>query len=322
LSLFDKEPKVSVVILNYNKPTFTLACVDSVLHSDYANFEVIVVDNCSQFSSFVFLKEKIVKSQVMLIRTESNRGYAGGNNVGILHSTGKYILLLNDDVIVNGSLISGLVAIAKKNSSIGMIGPAVYQYNSGKLWGYSPGILKEDTDVVNVPLVVGAAVMISRTALNKIGLLDENYFMYNEDWDWCFRFRDAGFRTVCAPKLSAWHNIKENKIFTRHTAYFYHRNFFLFAARHCKTNGQVLNFLFKQLVWHKGWKLPFSYPFAALSKRQPEVIRSYFMGIIDGLAFLLKARFSPSTNTGKESLPKYEDEVMRRRSKELKDVIF
>jgi GT2 family glycosyltransferase len=318
-----KEPKVSVVILNYNKPKFTVDCVNSVLHSDYTALEVIVVDNFSEFSSFISLSERIDKSKVTLIRTNRNIGYAGGNNVGILRSTGKYILLLNDDIIVNRTLISGLVRIAEKNSSIGMIGPATYRYDSGKLWGYSSEILKETNDIVDVPLVVGAAVMVSRTALNKIGLLDDNYFMYHEDWDWCFRFREAGYRTVCAPKLIAWHNIQDQnlKIFAPYYAYYYHRNYFLFAAKHCSSMKETISFLFKRLVWQKNWMFPFIYPLIALKSYKKEAIKAYSVGIIDGLTFLLRSRVLMSAFAS-NIYRKHEDSIKSCPSKEWIDGIF
>lgn len=286
------EPKVSIVILNYNRPQHTVNCVRSVFESDYSNFEVIVVDNCSEFPSYIFLRERMEKYLVTLIRTESNLGYAGGNNFGMLRSTGKYILVLNDDVIVDSTMISGLVNIAEKSDTIGIIGPATYRYGSSELWFYSPEILRVSNEILDVPLVIGAALMIKRQTVQRIGLLDENYFMYHEEWDWCVRARDAGYRVVCAPKIRAWHNVREDTYFAPYFAYFYHRNYFLFAAKNCKTSQESVRFLFRQLIWSKNEGFSILYPFNALKKNKLKAFKAYFWGIISGVVFFLRLRFS------------------------------
>ncbi len=319
-----RPPKVSVVILNYNKPYFTLDCLASVFESDYSNFEVIVVDNYSEISKFISLKEKLDLSKVILIRTDYNKGYAGGNNIGIRHSVGKYILLLNDDAIIEKSLIGGLVELAEKNSNLGMIGPVIYRYKSHSLWGYPLKILNNSKEVVDVPLVVGAAAMVSRKALEKVGLLDENYFMYQEDWDWCFRFREAGYRTVCATKLLAWHNVQEQnqKSFAPYYAYYSYRNYFLFAAKHCTSKRETIKFLFNRIVWRRGWKLPFVYPFEALKEQKINAARAYFIGIIDGMTFLFRFHVLLQKNDGNKTHNITKDSTKSKPSKEWVDGVF
>ena len=290
MSGLDSEPRVSVVILNYNRPQYTLECIRSVLKSNYSNFEVIVVDNCSDFSLFTFLKEKIDVLPVKLIRVANNTGYAGGNNVGILHSTGKYILILNDDVTVDTDMMSGLVTLAEKHEAIGIIGPATYCYNSSELYTYSPEILKVNNELVDVSVVVGAALMIRREVIEKIGLLDEDYFMYHEDADWCVRARNAGYRIVCAPKVRAWHNVNEKTWLAPYFAYFYHRNYFLFAAKHCKTSREALHLLFRNIIWYDKRNFPALYPLFALTRARSKTksFKAYFAGIIAGIAFFLR----------------------------------
>jgi len=286
-----KEPKVSVVILNFNRPEYTVACVHSVLESTYANIEIIVVDNCSEISSLGLLKKKIETLGVRLIQIERNLGYSGGNNIGILHSTGKYILILNDDVVIDNRLVDGLVDIAEKENTIGIIGPAIYRYGSNELWFYPSEILKTNGAVVDVPIVVGAALMIKRDVVKRIGLLDENYYMYHEESDWCVRARDQGYRTVCAPKLRVWHKVQEQGIcYAPHWAYYFHRNFFLFAARHCMTKGEAIRFLFRHLVWYKSKSFPCLYPIFALVNRNIKAFRAYVAGIVNGAAFFIKVR--------------------------------
>jgi len=288
-----KEPKVSVVILNFNRPEHTVACVHSVLESTYANLEIIVVDNCSEILSFGLLKKKIEALDVRLIQAEHNLGYSGGNNVGILHSTGKYILLLNDDVTIDNKLIHGLVDIAEKNDTVGIIGPATYCYGSNKLWFYPPEILKTNSTVVDVPIVVGAALMIKRAVIERVGLLDENYFMYHEEWDWCARVRDQGYRTVCAPRLRVWHKVQEQGTSYSPTwAYYFHRNFFLLAARHCRTTREATGFLFRHLVWYEKKKVPIFYPLIALRNEKAQAVKAYFAAMKDGVVLFLKLAYT------------------------------
>jgi GT2 family glycosyltransferase len=287
-----KDPKVSVIILNYNRPQYTIECVQSVLLSNYSSLEIIVIDNCSEYLSFASLKEKLKALDVRLIRTDQNKGYAGGNNFGILQSNGKYILLLNDDVTIDNELITRLVSLAEKNDSVGIIGPVTYRYKTNETWFYPSDISKTKHEILDVSIVIGAALMIKREALLKIGLLDENFFMYHEEWDWCVRAKCANYRVVLAPQLCAFHNVQDqNTYFAPHFAFYYHRNYFLFAAKHCEGFGEIFSFLFTKLVWNKG-KLPALYPILALKKGKPRAFRAYLMGVTSGITILCQLRMS------------------------------
>jgi len=287
----DREPKVSVIILNYNRPEYTLDCVHSVLKSDYTNIEIVVVDNCSESSKFVFLQKKLAMLPVTIIQTGSNVGYSGGNNVGMLRSTGRYILILNDDVIIDKDSIRRLVDIAEKHSEVGIIGPLTYTYDSGNLWFYSPNLLQVDREIMDVSIVVGAAFLVRREAIEKTGLLDENYFMYHEEWDLCVRARAAGYRTVCALKIRVWHKVQEkNTYYAPHYAYFFNRNFFLFAAKHCKTTRKATSFLFKHIIWGDNNSSLFLYPLWALRNGNMKTFKAYFAGIANGLVLFFRLR--------------------------------
>lgn len=290
---FDAYPKVSVIILNYIRPKETIECVQSVLKSDYPNLEVIVVDNSSNDPQFNFLQKKLNPLNVLLIKTRSNLEYAGGNNFGIRHSTGEYIFILNDDVIIDSNLINGLVKIAQKYATIGIIGPVIYRYGSNDVWFYSQNIKYKTSEVLDVPIVVGSALMIKREVIYKIGLLDENFFMYHEELDWCIRARKAGYRTVCATKLKAWHKVPEDetiKDYSPYKAYFFHRNFFLIAGKHCKNIRTAFKFLFKHLVYYGGHSFPCYFVVDALRKMKIDALRAYLRAYFDGIIFFLKFR--------------------------------
>jgi GT2 family glycosyltransferase len=285
----EQNPKVSVIILNYNRPELTLDCVNSVLNSTYKNLEVIIVDNCSEIQSFSYLKTKIDQLPVTLFRTKTNSGYAGGNNAGILYSTGKYVLLLNDDILVDNQMIAGLVALITQNCKIGVIGPLTYYPESTKLWYYPDEILKSKREVIDVPIVIGAAFLILRSVIREIGLLDENFFMYHEEWDWCFRARTAGYKVVCAPRLRVWHRVKKANYYAKHFAYFYHQNYFLFARKNLGSFKDSIVFLFNHLVWSKADGL-YLYPVLALKNGHIDAFKAYFRGVIKGMAIYLMMR--------------------------------
>ena len=117
-------PKVSIIILSWNRKDVLRACVNSVLEIDYTNYKIIVVDNASTDRSAHELPLSF--PSVKFIRNKENLGYAGGNNAGIRYAVKKgtdYILLLNDDVIVDSDFLTELVKVAESDSRIGMVGP-------------------------------------------------------------------------------------------------------------------------------------------------------------------------------------------------------
>lgn len=284
------EPKVSVIVLNYNRIGETLDCIRSVQKSSYPNLELILVDNCSKRSSFDLLKRKVESLDVLLLRTDRNLGYAGGNNFGIRQSTGKYILVLNDDVTIPSELIEEIVRIAEEDSTIGVIGPVIYRYKTNEVWGYPQEISCSSEDVLDVPLVMGAALMIKREVIQKIGLLDENFFMYHEEWDWCIRAREAGYRIVCATRLKAWHKVPmlKDHLYTPHAAYFWNRNYFIIARKYRRGLGTTLGFLFKYLVYGGNRDFRFLFIPVALKNKKNKTLRPYLTGIIAGIVLFLK----------------------------------
>jgi len=139
-----------------------------------------------------------------------------------------------------------------------------------------------------------------KDVIHKIGLLDENFFMYHEEMDWCIRARKAGYRTVCATKFAAWHKVPEDetiKDYLPYKAYFFHRNFFLIAGKHCKNIKTAFKFLFKHLVYYGGHGFPCYFVIYALRKRKIGALKAYLKAYLDGIIFFLKFRIrraSPS----------------------------
>jgi GT2 family glycosyltransferase len=212
-------PLVSVIVLNYNGKDVLEECIKSILNSNYSRVEVIVIDNGSTDESYMIAKK--YEPQVKLIKSPHNLGYSAGNNLGIRVAKGKYIFLVNNDAIIHSDCIYELVKIASSDPRIGILGCKVYyrgtriiQHAGGKLnlSATAPPhirVFEEDhgqyDEVSDVDYVSGVAMMIKREVVDKIGLLNEHYFSYWEDVDYCFRAKKAGFRVVYVPKAIVEH---------------------------------------------------------------------------------------------------------------------
>jgi len=216
---------VSVIIVSYNTKKLTLQCIKSVLNegSDLKK-EIIVVDNASSDGSREEIRK--IKSGCRIIVNDINLGFAKACNLGIKSAKGKYILLLNSDTKVKKQSIKKLIDFADKSKKIGAVGPKLlnpggtvqasvfrqptvkrafrqYFLNDGKLLDkYAPG----DKKPVSVEVLVMAAFLISPEAKEKVGLLDERYFMYYEDFDYCKRVLEKGLKIYYLPLAEVVHH--------------------------------------------------------------------------------------------------------------------
>ena len=261
------QPKVFIIILHYGDIKDTKECLSSLEKLDYPNFEVVVVDNGTGKK----FKVKSSKLKVKLIRNEENLGFAGGNNVGIryaLKHKADYILLLNNDTIVEPGLLKELIRVGESDKNIGILGPIIYKkqdarnkkqtihFAGGKInWLYTKGIHLQDTrhkiqDTNRVDYITGACMLVKREVIEKIGLMPEEYFLYCEDVDWCLKARKVGYKCVLVPWVKIWHKVSAStKEFSFSYIYYHTRNGLLLAKRNAP-------FLIKILVYLKSfWML-------------------------------------------------------------------
>lgn len=211
--------KVVAIVLNWNLPRETFACIESLLSSDYPDLQVIVVDNGSTDGSPDLIRTRFPGIEVLAL--PENRGYAAGNNVGIVRALSlgaEWVLIVNNDAIVAADTISNLVVETRSRAGIAM--PRIDAWPSGGLWRAGarvsglyplPRSIREGELAVGKPIsidyAIGCVLLIHRTVLERIGLFDEGYFMYYEDLDFSARARTAGIPIIVVPSARAWHKI-------------------------------------------------------------------------------------------------------------------
>ena len=218
---------LSIIIVSYNTKKLTSDAIDSLYVKDQGiSFETIVIDNNSQDGSVEALRSYAKKyKNFKLIENSSNTGYAFANNQGIKISKGQYILLLNSDTVVKEGALKKLLDFAKGKGDAGVVGPkllngddtvqpsclrfptiknAILQYwfnQKGLFDKYAPA----GKNPVIVDSVVGAAFLITPKAKKEVGTLDEKYFFYFEDIDYCKRVKDAGLKVYYLPEAEIIH---------------------------------------------------------------------------------------------------------------------
>jgi len=225
-------PTYSIVIVTWNGKRYALECLKSLdAQGIGGDAEIIVVDNASSDGTPEAIEAEF--RAVKLIREKTNLGFAKANNIGMRLARGKYICLVNSDVVIPPGCIEKMADYLAENPEIGVVGPKMLSPDGGI--GYSVmrlptvwntlccalgfhSVFKNSTTLggfmmsgfpydatEDVEVLTGWFWMIRRSALEQVGLLDEQFFMYGEDIDWCHRFHKAGWRVVFYPKAEALH---------------------------------------------------------------------------------------------------------------------
>lgn len=242
------QPLVAVVILNTNRRDDTLECLSSVFASTYSRLQVLVLDNASSDGSVEAIQAGF--PDVQLTRLTENKGYAGNNNVGIrlaLEDGADWILVLNEDTILAPDCIERMVRAGESETSVGIVGPMVYHADEPEYIQSAGGVLDNlwrathlgqnelDTQQFSgnrpVDWISGCALMIRRATVEQIGLIDERFFYYWEETDWCIRARDAGWKLVHVTEAKLWHKgVQRDYRPSPNVTYFSARNRLLFLA--------------------------------------------------------------------------------------------
>lgn len=210
---------LSIITVNYNGLKDTCALIDSIPFNE--NLEVIVVDNASNEDEASIISQNY--SRVKTIRSDKNLGFAGGNNLGIKEAKGKYLFLINNDTVFKDFNVQALIDRLESPSQIGIVCPKIRfarDNNPIQFAGYTPlskitvrnraiGYSEEDKGMYDTPhstpYAHGAAMLIKREAMEKIGLMPECYFLYYEEIDWSMMFTRAGYEIWYEPACTIFH---------------------------------------------------------------------------------------------------------------------
>jgi GT2 family glycosyltransferase len=215
---------VTIVVLNWKRAQETIRCLESLAAANLRGASVLVVDNGSRDGSVETILQRFPEQAIVTLPV--NRGYSGGNNAGIhaaIENGAKAVLLLNNDTQVAADFLDPLLWVLNGDVKAAAASSAVLRADVPELlesayleiyWGH--GIIRhygvnklpgEGFDYVReVEVVVGCSVLLSVDAVKAIGPLDESYFAYHEEVDWCFRARRAGYRVYWHPYSRVWHN--------------------------------------------------------------------------------------------------------------------
>jgi hypothetical protein len=216
---------LTVIIPNFNTRELTLKCIDSIIkyNENGLSYEIIVVDNGSFDKSAEFIQKKYPK--VKVLKNEVNLGFAKACNKGIKLSRGRYVLLLNSDTAVMEGSLERLVDFAEKTKDAGVVGSQLINSDGSiqasvvrlptllgaikKYWFGKKGsfgfYVPRGSEAVRVEAVVGASFLITPEALKRVGYLDERYFMYYEDLDYCRRVAKANLAVYYLPGSKVVH---------------------------------------------------------------------------------------------------------------------
>lgn len=223
---------ISVVIVSWNSQAIVAHCLEALAHHQTRySFEVILVDNASSDGTPEMVEQRF--PQVRLIRNMENLGFSKANNIGIRLATGRYVCLMNSDIVIREHCFDLMVKYLEKHPGIGILGPQLLnpdlsiqgsceslptlwnalcealflnkifprsRFFSERYWSF----FKHDR-ICNVPVLPAAFWMIPQKVLERVGLLDERFFIYGEDNDFCRRLKDQEWKVVFYPKAEAIH---------------------------------------------------------------------------------------------------------------------
>ncbi|WP_421202562.1 glycosyltransferase family 2 protein [Aeromonas enteropelogenes] len=287
---------VSIILLNYNSSKYSIKCIESILKSDYQQFEIIVVDNNSSPTEIKILiagLEEINCDKIRFIKNKINHGFAMGNVIGANSASGDYILFLNNDTTIEKNALKELVSYMEGNCQVSLSIPAIFESDGRRTasFSYLPGIInsifgdkvycalkgrdfpdrkKEYSKPIYVEMGSGAAMFFRKSDYFKIGGFDSNYFLYCEEEDICLRLQREGMKVSYVPSSKIMHfgggSTKRNVNIEKE---FYISLFYLLSKNYSVLSSSIIKFkfIFKELMrcvrFRGRWQILFFMIFSA-----------------------------------------------------------
>lgn len=301
----NNHPKVSIIILNWNGLKDTLECLESLKKINYSNFEIVVIDNGSKGDDAEEI-DKLFGSNIKVIRNKDNLGYAQGMNSAIKPivelGRSKYILLLNNDTIVDPDFLNALVEMGEKDKKAGIIGSLELSYDDKNriitigcnfdnyLFIQRYPCKYIDVESCNLEkykgldMVAGSSMMIKNELFEKIGLFDSDYFVYGEEFDFSLKAKRRGYKSVLCPDSKIWHKGEETSggRWSSFGRYYLTRNRLIFA----KKNYSLFHYAI-YLIYYLSIFMPVRF-FGILYRGKYNLIKPFFKGLRDGINFRMK----------------------------------
>lgn len=244
------QPLVACIILNTNRRDDTLECLQSLQAGTYSNHRALVLDCASTDGSVEVIQSNF--PDVRVVRLQENRGYAGNNNVGIeraLREGADWVFVLNEDTVLAPECLARLVEEGEQDASIGILGPMVYHHDEPTIIQSAGGVLnarwegshlaqdevdrQQLLDAHPVQWISGCAILVRRAVIEQVGALDERFFYYWDETEWCVRAGKAGWRILHVPASKLWHKgVQRDHQPTPRVTYYATRNRLLLLAKH------------------------------------------------------------------------------------------
>lgn len=296
-----KQPLVVTVILNTNRKDDTLECLASLEESTYPRNQIIVLDNASTDGSIEAIQARF--PQVDIIEIQENKGYAGNNNVGILAAVEKsadWVFVLNEDTLLASNCIEEMVTAAEADPGVGIVGPLVYHHNEPDIIQSAGGTFGRYLESIHiaqnepdrgqfqqptpVDWVSGCAIMVRREVIADIGILDERFFYYWEETEWCLRAGRRGWKVLNIPQARLWHKgVQRDYRPGPSVTYYNTRNHFLMLAKH---NAPLP-------VWLHAWSETFRRLISWTVKPRQRDHRQHRLALWMGMWDFLRQRWGP-----------------------------
>lgn len=285
------KPLVSIVILNYNQFQVSCEFLESCKRLTYDQYEIIMVDNASKENPSAYMQEHY--PYVTFIRNKENLGFTGGNNVGISAAKGDYVFVVNNDTEVTPNLLEKLLEPFEQDPTIGAVSPKIKYFHQPGIIQYAGytsmnpitgqavplGCKQQDKGQFNTPgytyFAHGAAMLVKREVIEKVGAFADIFFLYYEELDWSERIRKAGYNIYYQAEAEIFH--KESVSVGKESplkAYYHTRNRILFMRRHTRPYqmGLFLIFLITCVVPKGILKY--------LVNRQPQHLKGFINGLV------------------------------------------
>jgi GT2 family glycosyltransferase len=257
------EPLIYIILVNYNSYIDTIECVESIEDSHYKNLKIIIVDNNSNNDSVSIMKDKLKKH--IIIESNENLGFSGGNNLGIryaLNNKSDYILLLNNDTIVHPDFLEPLIKAFNENRNAGIITGQIYYYDDKELLWFDGAycnrkkgqIYHKNIKMHNNPnlknieeqqFLTGCFMLIPSYIFESVGLLDEKYFLYYEDTDYCIKVKKKNYKLLINRESRIYHKVSKSTDENSNLYLYYNtRNRFIFIKENINGIHKIISYMY------------------------------------------------------------------------------